>query len=213
MPALALLGMPCELPCCSTEISDSPAQFLDGIPSPVFILDEDVRILWGNAAALQMVRANEALGQKAGDALLCESAVRSAGGCGTSAHCGKCVLRVAVGEARRGAPNRDRIHRTVWMRYGKAVPVTLLVSASAVFWKGRDAVLVFLKDITELEALQRIVPICMCCRKVRDDSSYWKNVETYLEERMSMSFSHSVCPTCQAELLSEADVEQGVTRG
>jgi len=193
--------MTCVLPL--EEVTDSPAGVLNAIASPVFIVDHDARIVYANAEASQMVRANETLGQRAGDALKCEHAAGSAGGCGTSPNCGQCKLRRSVAEAARGVQSKDRLHRTTWVRCGKAFQVTLLISASPISWKGEKRVLVFLKDITELTALREIVPICMCCRKVRDDESYWKSVEEYFHERMNVDFSHGVCPSCHERMMAE----------
>lgn len=193
--------MTCVLPL--EETANSPAEVLNAIASPVFVVDSDARIVFANTEASQMVRANQTLGQRAGDALQCEGASRSAGGCGTSPSCGQCKLRRAVAEAACGVKSKDRLHRTTWIRCGKASQVTLLISASPICWDGEKRVLVFLKDITELTVLREIVPICMCCRKVRDDESYWRGVEEYFQERMNVGFSHGVCPSCQERMMEE----------
>jgi len=56
---------------------------------------------------------------------------------------------------------------------------------------------------TELrEALERIktlrglLPICMHCKKIRDDSGYWQKLEEYLGEHSEAEFSHGICPSC-----------------
>ena len=48
----------------------------------------------------------------------------------------------------------------------------------------------------EVKALQKILPICSYCRKIRDDENYWHTVEVYLSQHTSTRFSHSICPTC-----------------
>lgn len=50
--------------------------------------------------------------------------------------------------------------------------------------------------LAEVRSLQSILPICSYCRKVRDDASYWKTVESYIAEHTSTRFSHSICPSC-----------------
>ena len=57
--------------------------------------------------------------------------------------------------------------------------------------------------VAELEAaaaqitqLSGLLPICAYCKKVRDDNDYWSQVESYLQERINVRFSHGICPEC-----------------
>jgi hypothetical protein len=34
------------------------------------------------------------------------------------------------------------------------------------------------------------------CKKVRNDSNYWQQVETYIGEHSELQFTHGICPTC-----------------
>jgi len=49
-----------------------------------------------------------------------------------------------------------------------------------------------------VERLQRLLPICTVCKRVRDDQNYWQEVETYLTEHAKALISHSLCPACAA---------------
>jgi PAS domain-containing protein len=49
----------------------------------------------------------------------------------------------------------------------------------------------------EIEVLQGIIPICMYCKKIRDDEGYWHQVENYVGRRSKAQFSHGLCPECQ----------------
>jgi len=42
--------------------------------------------------------------------------------------------------------------------------------------------------------LQGLLPICMYCKKIRDDTNTWKNIEIYIEEHSEAVFSHSLWP-------------------
>lgn len=68
-----------------------------------------------------------------------------------------------------------------------------------------------LQLIRELtEALQRVktlsglLPICSCCKKIRDDRGYWQGVDVYIQEHSDAEFSHSICPECMAQRYPEA---------
>lgn len=51
----------------------------------------------------------------------------------------------------------------------------------------------------EIRQLQEILPICSYCKKVRDDTDYWQEVEEYFAERADTRFSHAICPHCYEE--------------
>jgi CheY-like chemotaxis protein len=51
-------------------------------------------------------------------------------------------------------------------------------------------------SLAGMEQLQRLLPICAICKRVRDDGDYWQEVETYLTEHARTLISHSLCPAC-----------------
>ena len=50
--------------------------------------------------------------------------------------------------------------------------------------------------LAEVKELQEILPICMYCRKIRDDANYWQTVEAFISHHTNTKFSHGICPTC-----------------
>lgn len=50
--------------------------------------------------------------------------------------------------------------------------------------------------LAEVKELQKILPICMYCKNIRDDKNYWQTVEFYISHHTHTRFSHSICPTC-----------------
>ncbi len=48
----------------------------------------------------------------------------------------------------------------------------------------------------ELTVLRDIIPICVWCKKIRDDQGFWKQVEEYFADRAEVGFSHGLCPEC-----------------
>ncbi|MGB8167712.1 MAG: response regulator [Chthoniobacteraceae bacterium] len=49
---------------------------------------------------------------------------------------------------------------------------------------------------TQIRVLKELIPICMYCKKVRDDSDYWQQVDTYIHSCTGTNFSHGICPEC-----------------
>jgi PAS domain S-box-containing protein len=50
--------------------------------------------------------------------------------------------------------------------------------------------------LAEIRTLQGILPICANCKKIRDDSGYWTQVEHYVTEHTGAQFTHGMCPDC-----------------
>jgi hypothetical protein len=60
-----------------------------------------------------------------------------------------------------------------------------------------------IEDITEISTLKSIIPMCMKCRKIRNDEQYWQSVEQYFHEHIGVDFSHGICPECVDEFYPE----------
>jgi CheY-like chemotaxis protein len=54
--------------------------------------------------------------------------------------------------------------------------------------------------LAEVKTLQGFIPICSSCKKIRDDSGFWQQIEKYIQERSDAKFSHSICPDCAKKL-------------
>jgi hypothetical protein len=48
----------------------------------------------------------------------------------------------------------------------------------------------------EVSMLSGLLPICSFCKKIRDESDQWQQVEQYVAEHSDASFTHGVCPEC-----------------
>src|SRR6267143_5143568 len=50
--------------------------------------------------------------------------------------------------------------------------------------------------LAQVTQLQGLLPICSCCKKIRDGKDYWHQVENYFATRSDVKFTHSFCPDC-----------------
>lgn len=57
--------------------------------------------------------------------------------------------------------------------------------------------------LQEVKTLRGILPICVACKRIRDDQGYWQQVEVYIRDRTDVDFSHALCPPCMAQLYPE----------
>ncbi len=71
--------------------------------------------------------------------------------------------------------------------------LTLRVKSALRLEYSRQALEAAAKKISSLE---KLLPICSYCKKVRADKDYWQEVEVYISEHTDTMFSHSICPDC-----------------
>lgn len=57
--------------------------------------------------------------------------------------------------------------------------------------------------LNKIKTLRGIIPICASCKKIRDDSGYWNQIEIYIKNHSEADFSHSICPECAEKLYPE----------
>lgn len=61
------------------------------------------------------------------------------------------------------------------------------------------------RALTEVKQLRGLIPICSTCKKIRDDTGYWNNLELFIEKHSDASFSHGMCPECSDKLYGSQD--------
>jgi PAS domain S-box-containing protein len=74
--------------------------------------------------------------------------------------------------------------------------------------KERDSLLLKLEESlsqqkaleAENEMLRGLLPICSCCKKIRDESGKWWHVEEYVAMHSEADFSHTICPPCRDKI-------------
>jgi len=63
--------------------------------------------------------------------------------------------------------------------------------------------------LEEIKTLKGILPICMYCKKIRDDSGYWSQLEAYIRDHSDANFSHGICPDCMKEQMAGLEQRGG----
>ncbi len=171
---------------------------LDAMPSPTFLVDEDVTIVCLNKSSRDLLarESGGVLHRRAGEVMHCIHAEATPEGCGRARHCGDCLVRNAVGRAlREDVVVRERAKLELRSENGVR-KVHMAIIASPFNHGGRRYVILQLEDISELVQLRQIVPICSVCKKVRNDAEYWEQLESYFRDSLDIDFSHGICPDC-----------------
>lgn len=47
-----------------------------------------------------------------------------------------------------------------------------------------------------IDALEGLLPICSYCKRIRNESDQWSELEGYIETKSKAEFSHGICPDC-----------------
>jgi ligand-binding sensor domain-containing protein len=67
--------------------------------------------------------------------------------------------------------------------------------------------------VANVQMLRGMLPICASCRKVREDTGYWRQIEAYVMEHTDATFSHSICPECWEKMRQEDPGLPAYSRG
>ena len=181
-----------------TAKTDMLRAVFDAMPSLIFVVDDDVRVQECNASAADLLNVNRStiLKHRGGEVLHCLHSTEVPEGCGYAPFCKGCVIRNSVTEASQGNRIVRRRTKIEIVRDGNNLDMYALITASPFLYEERPLVLLVIEDISEIAELQRMIPICYICKKVRDDKESWSRVEAYFKENWDVDFSHCLCPEC-----------------
>jgi PAS domain S-box-containing protein len=71
----------------------------------------------------------------------------------------------------------------------------------------RERLIEELRDaLNKVKTLSGMLPICACCKKIRDDKGYWNQLEAYIGQHSEVLFTHSYCPDCLKKVYAELEV-------
>ncbi len=71
----------------------------------------------------------------------------------------------------------------------------------------RKNLIVELKDaLAQVKTLRGLLPICSHCKKIRDDTGYWNQIESYIHKHSDAEFSHGICPECAKKYYPDMDL-------
>jgi PAS domain-containing protein len=173
-------------------------EIFDAIPAMLLIVDDDVRILHVNATASIGLGLDfrEVHRKRGGEALHCVHSTDVPEGCGRAPACSDCVIRNSVGMALRGGKT---YRKSAMMELGTGdmkKELHFLVTAALFLYDKKTYVLLTIENVSELIQLKSLLPICMHCKKIRNDEGYWKDVAEYFKVRLDVDFTHGLCNEC-----------------
>jgi len=65
----------------------------------------------------------------------------------------------------------------------------------------RERLILDLQDaLAKVKTLSGLLPVCSACKKIRDDTGYWNQMEAFIRDHSDADFTHSICPECAKKL-------------
>jgi phosphoserine phosphatase RsbU/P len=59
--------------------------------------------------------------------------------------------------------------------------------------------------LAHVQRLQGLLPICSYCKKVRNETNYWEQVDSYLMSHSDVKLTHGICPQCMETMMKQLD--------
>jgi hypothetical protein len=69
------------------------------------------------------------------------------------------------------------------------IRIAVLLVLAVITWRYRET-------WQEVKVLRGMLPICMHCRRIRDEHQQWQSLESYLSSHSEAKLSHGLCPEC-----------------
>jgi sensor domain CHASE-containing protein len=61
--------------------------------------------------------------------------------------------------------------------------------------------------LDQVKTLEGLLPVCCYCKRVRDDTGYWSQIDTYLRRHTKAAVSHGYCPECAAKFYEDCGLD------
>ena len=185
--------------------TDLYRHILDVMPTPIFLVDRDLKILEHNAAArdLLAVPAEETSVQWGGHVLQCLNAVHRHEGCGRTPYCAKCGLRNALKSATR---SERVVHPRATLRLvenGRERDRVFRITVAPFEHAGEGRWLLIMDDRTDQAELESLFPLCSSCLEPRTNLTLRKRAEDYLVRHWDGDPAACLCEDCRGRLLGQ----------
>lgn len=179
-------------------------QILDNVADGIYFVGRDRKITFWNKGAegITGYTSEEMTGQNCYCELLNHEDEKGNTLCDSG-----CPLTVSPG-------NRKPIQRNLFLRKKDGGKVLVEEHISPLYRDGKFlGVIITFRDISLFKGLrafqlrtqkmERLIPICGWCKKIRKDIDTWEQLEAFLTEEGFGDFTHSMCPLCAEKIFSK----------
>jgi len=174
---------------------------LNAIPMPVFIVDGDLVVTNTNSNANEVfdIGGSQVRYERWGSVAQCINSYDHALGCGHSSNCKECHIRNLVAECFNGSKIvHEKINIEIRNSEGP-VCHEFLATLNQIVIEGNLLALFIVENVTKLVLGKETIPICMHCKRLRDNDEHWSKIEDYLDNNLHIKFTHCICESCLFE--------------
>ena len=103
---------------------------------------------------------------------------------------------------------RVRYHsRVYWAQRHRDEAHRALRESQRQLWESNSSLMDSNRKLTEalaqVKQLTGLLPMCACCRRVRDEKDYWSEFSAYVSSHTDLRLSHGVCEDCLEKYAEE----------
>ena len=179
-------------------------QILDNIADGVYFVTLDRKIVFWNKGAERITgySSAEAVGKACYDAFLDHEDEMGNTLCDSG-----CPILVM-------AETREPFQRNLFLKRKDGGKLLVEEHISPLYRKGKfEGVIITFRDISlftglrpfqlRVHKMERLIPICGWCKKIRNDNDVWEQLEAFLTDQGMGDFTHSMCPVCAEKIFSK----------
>ena len=178
------------------------SRVMDAVPDGVYVVGSDRKILYWSkgAAAITGYTPEEMKGKDCSASPLCHEDEQGISPCTTG-----CPVA--------SAEHAGSVRRNVFLRKkdGSRLLVEEHISPSG--GSGFPEAAVVFREVSLFQELRpfqlrvhgidRLVPVCGWCKKIRKDTDEWEQIEAFLTREGFGDFTHTMCPVCAEKIFSK----------
>ena len=178
------------------------SDLLDCIPSNIFVFDKDLRVVYSNRASSDLTgeEPKAAFQKLCGESLNCLNSLSDGLECGKTEFCNDSVLRNSIIKAFNGEKTFRLNFNLKIVRNNKTTKNSLKISSFPLNHDDKSYVVAIIDNMSEVNELRDLLPICAWCKKIKDDKEYWHQLEDYMTNHMDIFITHGICPDCRKKI-------------
>lgn len=180
------------------------ARILDNIADGVYFVSAGRKIVYWNKGAEEITgfTSSEAVGRACYDDFLSHEDEKGHSLCDSG-----CPLMIIPETAKP-------LQRNLFLRRKDGSRLLVEEHVSPLYIDGNlEGVIITFRDISlftalrpfqlKVQKMERLIPICGWCKKIRNDNDAWEQLEAFLTDQGMGDFTHSMCPACAEKIFSK----------
>ena len=179
-------------------------QILDNIADGVYFVSVRRKIVYWNKGAEEITgfTSSEAVGRACYDDFLSHEDEKGNSLCDSG-----CPIMIIP-------ETKKPLQRNLFLRRKDGSRVLVEEHVSPLYRDGKfEGVIITFRDISlftglrpfqlKVQKMERLIPICGWCKKIRNDNDAWEQLEAFLTDQGLGDFTHSMCPACAEKIFSK----------